>query len=319
MSELTNKSIVITGGAGAFGKAFVQRCLREGAKRVGVFSRDEAKHASMLAEVNDPRLRTMVGDVRDLSRLTEATRGVDIVIHAAALKRVEVAERDPAEATATNVDGSLNVAKACIANGVSKGLLLSTDKAAAPNTLYGATKLCAERLFNGAMVYAAGTPTKLTSTRYGNVAGSTGSVIPIWQKQRASGKISVTSPTMTRFLMSMDDAVNLVVLALSRMRGSEVFVPKLKASTIEHLAKAIAPECEIQTIGIRPGEKMHECLITEDEARDTYDLGDCYVIEPFERTWGEVAPINAPKVPAGFEYKSSTAPHFSVEELKRFA
>jgi UDP-N-acetylglucosamine 4,6-dehydratase len=319
MSPLEGKSILVTGGAGAFGRAFVRRCLDDGAKRVAIYSRDEAKHASMKAEFRDERLRWMVGDVRSLSRLIEATRGVDIVIHGAALKRVEVCEADPAEAVATNVDGSLNVAKACIANSVPLGLMLSTDKAAAPNTLYGATKLCAERLFNGANVYAAGTPTRLACSRYGNVAKSTGSVIPIWQAQRSSGVISVTDPRMTRFLMTLDEAVDLVVLALSKMRGAEVFIPKLRASSVESLARAIVPECEIRTIGIRPGEKLHETLVTEDEARNTYDLGGYLVIEPDERTWGEVEPIKAPKVPFGFEYKSSTASQFSIEELRGFA
>ncbi len=317
VSPLTGKSILVTGGAGFFGKAFVRRALDDGASRIAVFSRDEAKHALMKSEFPEPRLRYLVGDVRDLSRITEATRGVDIVVHAAALKRVETCESDPNEAVATNITGTQNVAKACIKSGVSKAILLSTDKAAAPNTLYGSTKLCAERIWNGQNVYSAGTPTRFSVTRYGNVVGSTGSVIPTWRAQRPSGELGITESTMTRFFMHMDEAVNLVLLAIVKMRGGEIFVPKLKQARITELAKAFAPECSVRSIGIRPGEKLHEVLITEDEARTAHDCHSHFVIEPESRSWGNVPKLAYPKVPFGFEYRSITSENFSIEELRR--
>jgi UDP-N-acetylglucosamine 4,6-dehydratase len=315
-SPLKNKSVLITGGAGFFGRAFVRRCLDEGARRVAIYSRDEVKQASMRAAMDDPRLRFMLGDVRDYARILEACRDVDIVIHAAAAKRIENCEENPVEAVRTNIDGTINVARACIAQGVSRAILTSTDKAASPNTLYGATKLTAERVFNGANVYAAGTPTRTASTRYGNVLASTGSVVPIWKAQRASGEITVTDARCTRFFMSMDDAVNLVVLALTTLRGGEVIVPKLRQASIVSLAQAVAPDCTLREIGLRSGEKLHETLVTEDEARTTYDLGTHYVVEPEFRTWEGIEPLRAPKVPVGFEYRSSTSPAFSIEELR---
>jgi UDP-N-acetylglucosamine 4,6-dehydratase len=315
-SPLHLKSILITGGAGAFGRAFVRRALEDGASRVAILSRDEVKHASFRAELNDDRTRFLSGDVRNYDRLVEAMRGVEIVVHAAAMKRIENCESDPAEAVATNVDGTLNVARAAIAAGVEKAVLTSTDKAASPNTLYGATKLCAERIWNASNVYSAGTPTRFASTRYGNVLGSTGSVVPTWRKQRGTGTITVTDRRMTRFFMSMDDAVDLVVLALEKMRGGEVFVPKLKRAEITSLAKAVAPECEIREVGIRPGEKIHETLISDDEARQTWDCGSHYVIEPAERTWGNVHPLRGRPVETGFRYDSATAPLFSIKELE---
>jgi UDP-N-acetylglucosamine 4,6-dehydratase len=317
ISPLYNKSVLITGGAGFFGRAFVRRCLDDGARRVAIYSRDEAKHATMKALFQDDRLRWMVGDVRDVDRLTDAMRGVDLVVHAAAMKRVEVCEQDPNEATATNLIGTENVVRAGIANNVQKAVLTSTDKAAAPNTHYGSTKLCAEKTWNASNVYSAGAVTRFACCRYGNVTNSTGSVVPVWNAQKASGAITVTDPRMTRFIMRIEDAVDLVVLALSDMRGAEIFIPKLKAHTVESLANAVAPECEIRTIGIRPGEKLHEVLVTEDEARNTFDLSSHYVIEPDVRSWGDVPPLKAPRVPFGFEYKSSTAPKASVEELRR--
>lgn len=314
---LNGASVLVTGGAGSFGQAFVRRALDAGARRVVIFSRDEAKQAAMRDSFNDPRLRFLIGDVRDKERLTEACRGVDIVVHAAALKRVEVCERDPNEAVATNVTGSQNVTRACIANGVGKAVLLSTDKAAAPNTIYGATKLAAERVWNGANVYAAGLHTHFAVTRYGNVIGSRGSVVPLFKAQAVTGTLTVTDADCSRFWMSMDAAVDLVVLALDRMRGGEVFIPKIGASSVLSIATAIAPKATFVETGLRPGEKLHECLVTEDEARSTYDCGSHYVIEPAERTWGDVIPLNAPKVPGGFSYRSDTAQSLTAEQIER--
>lgn len=307
----------VSGGAGSFGQAFVRRSLDLGARRVVIFSRDEAKQAAMRDAFKDDRLRFFVGDVRDRDRLVDACRGVDIVVHAAALKRVETCEADPGEAKRTNVDGTENVAYAARVNGVGRAVLLSTDKAAAPNTHYGASKLMAERLWNGSNVYSAGTTTKYATTRYGNVIGSRGSVVPLFKAQAITGTLTITDANMTRFWMPMDAAVDLVLLALERMRGGEVFVPKIGASSVLSIATAIAPKAQLMETGIRPGEKLHETLITDDEARTTYDCGSHYVIEPSERTWGLVSPLNYPKVPPGFSYRSDTAESLTVEQIER--
>jgi UDP-N-acetylglucosamine 4,6-dehydratase len=313
-SILSGQQVLVTGGSGSFGQAFVRRALSDGASRVVVFSRSESKQAEMKAAFKDARLRFVIGDVRDYQRVYDACRGIDIVVHAAALKRVEVAEADPYEAIATNVSGSMNVARACTERGVLKAILLSTDKAAAPNTLYGSTKLAAERVWNGSNIYAAGTPTRFACTRYGNVMGSTGSVIPIWKNQMQDGEITVTDPRMTRFFMSMNAAVDLVLLAIREMRGGEIFVPKIPRTSIMDLAAAVAPNCRIVATGVRPGEKIHETLITEDEARNTHDCGGWYVIEPDSRTWADIGPLLYPRVPDGFSYRSDTTPQTLAAE-----
>jgi UDP-N-acetylglucosamine 4,6-dehydratase len=317
-SPVFGKSVLVTGGSGAFGQAFVKRCLEDGARRVVVYSRGEAKQAEMKSSLKDTRVRYFIGDVRDLNRITDACRDVDIVVHAAALKRVEVCEEDPNEAIATNVFGTQSVARACIANGVSSAVLLSTDKAASPNTLYGATKLTAERLWVSSNVYSAGTSTRFSASRYGNVCNSTGSVIPTWRKQAESGTITITDPDMTRFWMSMEDAVNLVLLALKNMRGGEIFIPRIGSSTVGKLAQAVAPKASLHITGSRPGEKMHELLISNDEARNCYDAGTHFILEPEIRTWGNVPPLCYPKVPFGFEYGSANNPNqLGVEKLKQ--
>jgi UDP-N-acetylglucosamine 4,6-dehydratase len=284
-----------------------------------VYSRGEAKQAEMKAAIGDDRMRYFIGDVRDPERIAEACRGIDIVIHAAALKRVEVCESDPNEAIETNIKGTQNVARACIGQGVEKALFLSTDKAAAPNTLYGSTKLVAERCWNGANIYSAGTSTRFAVTRYGNVAGSTGSVIPTWRSQASSGPISITHLGMSRFLMSMQDAIDLVILALTDLRGGSIYVPKLKGVGILQLKDAVAPDATFKVTGIRPGEKLHECLITESEARTTWDCGTHFLIEPEARTWGKVAPPKGELVGRDFQYQSNTAPRFADAELAEMA
>lgn len=318
-NPLEGKSVLITGGTGAFGQAFVRYALNHGAQKVVVFSRSESKQAQMKSELGDDRLRFVIGDVRDAARCLDAFRGIDIVVHAAALKRVEVCESDPNEAIATNIYGSLNVSRACTERGVSQAILLSTDKAAAPNTLYGSTKLVAERCWNGANIYSAGTTTRFSTTRYGNVAGSTGSVIPTWRQQALDGPISVTHAQMTRFLMSMDDAIGLVVLALTQMRGGEIFVPRLKGAGILQLAHAVLPKATVRVTGIRPGEKLHETLITDSEARTTYDCDTHFVIEPETRSWGTVLPPSGALVGREFEYRSDTAPRLDDSELAELA
>jgi UDP-N-acetylglucosamine 4,6-dehydratase len=318
-SPLEGKSVFISGASGAFGKAFMAHCLESGARRVVAFSRCEAKQASLKVQFPDERIRWFVGDVRDLPRLEDAMRGVDVVVHAAALKRVETAEENPLEAIATNITGTANVARAAIKNGVRRAILLSTDKAAAPNTLYGATKLCAERLWLASNVYAAGTDTRMVATRYGNVIGSTGSVIPLWKEQyQKTGQVSVTDPDMTRFWLTMDDAVRLVILALEKGRGGDVFIPKAGSSAVETLARAVVPGATVRITGMRPGEKKHELLISEDEARNAHDCGTHYVLEPETRTWETLPPLAAPKVPVGFQYSSATNPdNLGVESLRR--
>lgn len=321
LSPLKGQNVLVTGGAGAFGRAFVRRALDEGARRVVVFSRDEAKHAKMRAEFTDPRLRYFVGDVREKWRLMEAFSEIDIVVHAAAMKRVETCEENPREAKRTNIDGTENVATACIERGVKKAVFLSTDKAASPNTLYGATKLYAERYWIASNAMAAGKKTRFACTRYGNVLGSTGSVIPTWRAQAERGEmISMTAPDMTRFWMPMTQAVDLVLMALRNMRGGEVFIPKAGSSSVAGLAQAVAPDAAWAIKGTRPGEKMHELLISSDEARTTYDCGTHYVIEPDSRPWGELRPPPFPKVPEGFEYGSANNPKvLSVDELRELA
>lgn len=311
-------NVLVTGGTGTFGRAFVRHILEhEHPTTVRVLSRSESKQAEMRSEFGDARLRFLVGDVRDRDRMLDACRGVDTVVHAAALKRVDTAEDDPIEAVRTNVDGTISVARACTERGVRKAVFLSTDKAAEPNTLYGGTKFVAERLWLASNVYSAGTPTRFSATRYGNVLGSTGSVVPLWRRQAAEGTLTVTDPNMGRFWMTISDAVQLVLLALTHMRGGEVFVPKAGAASITTLAQAIAPGCTFRVTGIRPGEKLNECLIGQDEARNAHDAGSCYIIEPATVTWasGRV-PCSAPLVPPGFAYRSDTARPLSTEDLR---
>lgn len=315
-SVLAGRSVLVTGGSGAFGNAFVRRALEDGARRVVVFSRGEAKQAEMRAALDDSRCRFMLGDVRDQDRVLDACRGVELVVHAAAQKRVESCERDPREAVLTNVVGTLNVARACVERGIETALVLSTDKAAAPSTLYGMTKAAAERAWLASNVYSAGTRTSYIGTRYGNVLHSTGSAVPIWRAQAASGQaITITDPGMSRFYMPMAAAVDLVLLALSDRRSGSVYVPKLQSATVGDLAVAVAPGCTWRTIGVRGQEKQHETLISADEAPYTYDCGTHFLIEPAERTWGDVAPLIAPKVPAGFEYRSDLARGLEPHEL----
>ena len=313
-----SKSILVTGGTGSFGKRFVSTLLQQTrARRIVVFSRDELKQSEMAAACRDQRLRFFVGDVRDLQRLQRAFHGIDIVVHAAALKQVPTLEYNPFEAVLTNIVGAENVINAAIDQGVRQVVALSTDKAANPVNLYGATKLCAEKLFVAGNAYASGKRARFAVVRYGNVVGSRGSVIPLYEERRKTGSLPVTDERMTRFWITLDQGVGLVLKALSEMRGGEIFVPKIPSMRVIDLARALAPECEIKIIGIRPGEKIHETLLTEDEAARGRDIGDCFLIEPAFPWWDGGQHDRGRPLPAGFRYASDTNDHWlSTQELR---
>jgi UDP-N-acetylglucosamine 4,6-dehydratase len=319
---LEDRTLLITGGTGSFGRAFVSTVLREHRpKKVIVFSRDELKqHEMRVGGFDDPRLRFFIGDVRDLERLRRATTGVDVVVHAAALKQVPACEYNPIEAVLTNVNGARNVIDAALDNGVERVVALSTDKAVNPVNLYGATKLVAEKLFVQANAYRGDGPTRMCCVRYGNVVGSRGSVIPLFLEQRKNGELTVTDPRMTRFWITLEQGVELVLHALERMRGGEVFVPKIPSMSIVDLARAVGDGCAVKEIGIRPGEKLHEVLISEDEARHTVELDEMFVIEPAHPWWpGSHHPEGRP-LPAGFRYASDGNDRWlTVEELRELA
>lgn len=305
--DWTNKVVLVTGGTGSFGKKFIRKMLNEyHPSKVIVYSRDELKQYEMqISGMNHPSLRFFIGDIRDLDRLKRAFQGVDIVVHAAALKQVPACEYNPFEAVKTNILGSQNVIDAALDMGVKKVLAISTDKAVNPVNLYGVTKLAAEKLFVQSNSYAGGRETRLACTRYGNVVGSRGSVVPVFLQQRASGKLTVTDERMTRFWISLDQGVQFVIRCIEEMRGGEVFVPKIPSMSVKDLATAIAPEAEISFTGIRPGEKLHEALISEDEARNTVEFDDMFVVQPSGMTWfGRDWEKLGKKLPDGFHYSS---------------
>ncbi len=312
--------ILVTGGTGSFGKKFIEVMLREyqPAKLI-VFSRDELKqHEMRVGGFNHPSLRYFIGDVRDLDRLRRAMHGVDIVIHAAALKQVPACEYNPMEAIKTNILGSSNVIEAALDMGVEKVVALSTDKAVNPVNLYGTTKLAAEKLFVQSNAYAAGKITRFSCVRYGNVVGSRGSVIPIFIKQRQDGKLTITDARMTRFWLTLEQGVRFVIRCTEEMHGGEVFVPKIPSMKITDLANAIAPGTEIEVIGIRPGEKVHEVLIHEDEARTSVELDDMYVVQPTAELWfGYDWQEQGRRLPDGFRYASDTNPEWlTIEQIR---
>jgi UDP-N-acetylglucosamine 4,6-dehydratase len=307
--DWTDKVVLITGGTGSFGKKFIEIMLKEyHPAKVIVFSRDELKqHEMREAGFEHPSLRYFIGDVRDVQRLKRAFNGVDIVIHAAALKQVPACEYNPMEAIKTNILGSSNVIDAALDTGVDHVVALSTDKAVNPVNLYGATKLCAEKLFVQSNSYAGGMATRFSCVRYGNVVGSRGSVVPVFIKQRQNGKITITDERMTRFWISLEQGVRFVARCAEQMTGGEVFVPKIPSMAIIDLAKAVAPDTEIEIIGIRPGEKLHEVLISEDESRNTIELKDMYVVQPAEMTWfGRDWEKQGKAVADGFRYTSNS-------------
>ena len=285
--DWSKKVILITGGTGSFGKKLTRIMLDEyNPSKIIVYSRDELKQYEMRAAGYDAtNLRYFIGDVRDLDRLRRAFEGVDIVIHAAALKQVPACEYNPMEAIKTNILGSSNVIDAALDAGVERVVALSTDKAVNPVNLYGATKLAAEKLFIQSNSYAGGRKTRFSCVRYGNVVGSRGSVVPVFLRQRENGEITITDDRMTRFWISLEQGVRFVIRCVEHMHGGEVFVPKIPSMAIIDLAKAIAPEAKVNVIGIRPGEKLHEVLISEDEARTTVELEDMFVVQPAEALW----------------------------------
>jgi len=314
------QSILITGGTGSFGRKFVEVMLKDfHPRRLIIFSRDELKQHEMRADGFDhPSLRYFIGDVRDQRRLFRAMHGVDIVVHAAALKQVPACEYNPIEAILTNIMGGRNVIEAALDAGVGRVMALSTDKAVNPINLYGATKLAAEKLFVQSNAYAAGTGTRFACVRYGNVFGSRGSVVPVFLRQRETGSLTITDERMTRFWLTIEQGVRFTIACIERMQGGEVFVPKIPSMKVVDLAKAIAPEAEIEVIGIRPGEKLHEVLISEDEARHTLDLEEFFVVEPPASPWFGLGWRDRGKpLPEGFSYRSDNNQHWlSVEEIR---
>ncbi len=303
------KSILVTGGTGSFGARFIQSILRDyEPHRVIVYSRDEWKQSEMAAkpEFQNRSLRFFLGDVRDGQRLVRAMRGVDFVVHAAALKQVPAAEYNPHEFIKTNIDGAMNVVEASLTAGVQKVVALSTDKAVNPVNLYGATKLCSDKVFIAANSYAGDSGTIFSVVRYGNVIGSRGSVIPLFVKQRETGKVTVTDPSMTRFLLTLDEGVSFVQQSLARMVGGELFVPKIPSCSLEDLTAVLAPDCEWDVIGLRPGEKTHEILIPEDEARNVLDFDTHFVIQPVQAFWGnKIGILGGASCSSGFYYASN--------------
>jgi UDP-N-acetylglucosamine 4,6-dehydratase len=319
--DWSKQVVLVTGGTGSFGKKFIEILLKEyhPAKTI-VYSRDELKQHEMRASGFDHRdLRYFIGDVRDGTRMHRAVQGVDIVVHAAALKQVPACEYNPMEAIKTNILGSGNVVEAALDEGVEKVLALSTDKAVNPVNLYGATKLAAEKLFIQSNAYAGGTPTRFSCVRYGNVVGSRGSVIPTFINQRKTGKLTITDDRMTRFWLTLERGVRFVIRCIEQMQGGEVFVPKIPSTKILDLANVIAPGAEIENIGIRPGEKLHEVLIHEDEARSAVELDDMYVVQPSTELWfGHDWSEKGRSLPEGFRYASNTNKDWlTVDQIKK--
>ena len=325
MSSLKGQVILVTGGTGSFGKKFVEMVLADyDPKKLIIFSRDELKqHEMRVAGFDDPRLRYFIGDVRDGERLRLALKDVDVVVHAAALKQVPACEYNPFEAVMTNVLSARHIVTAALDHGVKKVMALSTDKACNPSNLYGATKLVAEKAFIHANVYTgSSSPTKFSCVRYGNVVGSRGSVIPLFLKQKETGSLTITDDRMTRFFLTLEQAVNFVIKAIDDMEGGEIFVPKIPSAKIIDIAKQIAPECEIKSVGIRAGEKLHEALLTEHEAHFTLEQNDRYVIWPdvggFSEPISLVDRHEGELVQERFEYRSdNNTSWLSSEELQK--
>ncbi|MEA2452257.1 MAG: UDP-N-acetylglucosamine 4,6-dehydratase/5-epimerase [Actinomycetota bacterium] len=303
-----DKSVLITGGTGSFGKRMTRLLLEDfHPQRLVIFSRDELKQHEMRAEgFDDECLRFFIGDVRDKDRLLRAMNGIDVVFHAAALKQVPTCEYNPIEAVLTNVEGQRNVIDAAIDSGVERVMTISTDKAVNPVNLYGATKLTAEKLAVQANSYSSPDGTKFSCSRYGNVVGSRGSVIPVFLKQRKTGRVSITDPRMTRFWITLAQGVRFVLDCTEQMHGGEVFIPKLPSMNIKDLATALAPNCEIDEMGIRAGEKLHEVLINEDEARQTVEMKSMFVIQPAHPWWDYENWKHGADLPDGFRYASDT-------------
>ena len=323
-----NKNILVTGGTGSFGKRFIATLIeRYKPNRIVIYSRDELKQYEMSNSTpfiaHSDRLRYFIGDVRDLPRLERAMEGIDFVIHAAALKQVPAAEYNPFEAVKTNIIGGQNVIDACMDSHVKRIIALSTDKAAAPINLYGATKLCSDKLFIAANNYRGGRDIRFSVVRYGNVLGSRGSVFPFFMQRRSSGILPITDERMTRFSITLQQGVDFVIDCFQRMWGGELYIPKIPSYRILDVAAAVAPECRIDQVGIRPGEKLHEEMITDTDSLNTVEFNDYYVILPSTPLWNieEFCATSGAspghKVPFGFRYNSGDNPHFlSIDELR---
>lgn len=304
----TDQVVLVTGATGSFGKKFVEVMLRDyQPQKLIVFSRDELKQHEMRASgLDHPTLRYFLGDVRDQQRLERAFSGVTVVIHAAALKQVPACEYNPFEAVLTNIMGGKNVVEAAINCGVRRIIALSTDKAVNPINLYGATKLCAEKMFVQANAYSGAKDIRLSCVRYGNVVGSRGSVVPTFLEQRSRGRITMTDPRMTRFWITLEQGVHFVIRCIEQMRGGEIFVPKIPSMKLLDMAQAIAPDCQIDCVGIRPGEKLHEVLLSEDEGRNAIETDDMFVIQPAHPWWRKENWVSARRLPEGFRYASDS-------------
>lgn len=318
-SGFEGKTILVTGGTGSFGQKFTEILLKEcSPKSIRIYSRGELMQMQMSQKFNNDRLSFLIGDVRDRNRLYRAMRGVDIVVHAAAMKQVPSCEYNPIEAVKTNIDGTVNLIDAAVDNNVTKVMLISTDKAVHPVNLYGATKMVAEKLGIQGNSYSGGKTPWFSCVRYGNVIGSRGSVIPLFKEQQKKGVITITDEKMTRFWISLDQGVRFVMNAIELMKGGEIFIPKIPSMRLTDLANAIAPNVKKEYIGIRAGEKLHEVLLTEDEARHAKEYDHGFVIEPEHRFWNQNNVIGGKVLPEGFRYASDTnAVWLSTEDLKK--
>jgi len=316
--DLKEKTIMITGGTGSFGNQCVETLLRIGPpSKLIIFSRDELKQQEMRQRFSDPCLRFFIGDVRDRERLQRAMKEVDLVIHAAALKQVPACEYNPFEAVKTNILGAVNVIDAAIDCGVDRVVALSTDKAVSPVNLYGATKLCAEKLFVQSNAYSGQEGTKFSCVRYGNVVASRGSVIPLFVEQRSTGVITITDERMTRFWITLTHGVDFVLNCFQTMHGGEIFVPKIPSMSVVDLAAAVAPDCKTKFAGIRPGEKIHEQLISPEESRLTLEFEDMFVIQPAQMWWDEANWGVGKPLPDGFSYTSdNNTQQLTIDDLR---
>ena len=318
-SLFDGKNILLTGGTGSFGKKFTEIMLREfNPSSLRIYSRGEFNQYQMKQEFNDKRLRFLIGDVRDRDRLYRAMNGIDIVVHAAALKQVPACEYNPIEAVKTNIDGSVNVIDAAIDNSVEKVMAISTDKAVHPVNLYGATKMVAEKMFVQGNTYTGKGRTRFSCVRYGNVIGSRGSVIPLFNEQKEEGVLTITDERMTRFWLTLDQGVHFVLNSIQRMHGGEIFIPKIPSMKITDLADAIAPEATKMFTGIRPGEKLHEIMITEDESRHAKEFSDYFVIEPEFSFWKKENTSSGKSLPDNYRYSSDINDKWlTTEQLKQ--
>ncbi len=315
---LENKTILITGGTGSFGQKFTEIILKEhNPKAVRIYDHDELSEVEMERKFNDPRLRFFIGDVRDKSRLHRAMNGVDIVVHAAALKHVPICEYNPIEAVKTNIDGAVNVIDAAIDNSVEKVIAISTDKAVHPVNLYGATKMVAEKLFVQGNSYTGERKTRFSCVRYGNVLGSSGSVIPLFLEQEKNGEITITDEKMTRFWITLEQGIRFVIKCIEIMKGGEIFIPKIPSMKIIDLAEVVAPTAKKKIIGIRSGEKLHEILITGEEAEHTKEFDNYFAVEPEYPFWQKDNFRDGNPLPRGFRYTSNNNDKWiTKEEMK---